>query len=273
MSKHSLNSFSTVAMIAGAIFVVAFLLLMFVGDYRFLASAFMAFVIALLTGIIIYLGFGDQIGGTSQSSASGSAESKSTSSGADPAEVAKKSAADKEAAQKAADEKAAIAKAEEQTARKAAEDDAAKKAEQAQAALKETDDTAVAQNEATAPATQAKPTEAADLGEDYDGDGVREGTNEGTRPSGLDAPRNGSADDLKQIKGIGPKMEKLCNSLGFWHFDQVAGWTADEVAWVDANLTGFKGRVSRDEWVEQARVLASGGKTEFATRVEDGDVY
>jgi len=38
------------------------------------------------------------------------------------------------------------------------------------------------------------------------------------------------ADDLKQIKGVGPKMEQLCNSLGFWHFDQVAGWNADEVA-------------------------------------------
>ena len=50
-------------------------------------------------------------------------------------------------------------------------------------------------------------------------------------------------------------------------------WTADEVAWVDANLQGFKGRVSRDTWVEQAKVLASGGETEFSKRVEDGDVY
>ncbi len=47
--------------------------------------------------------------------------------------------------------------------------------------------------------------------------------------------------------------------LGFFHFDQIAGWTAAEVAWVDENLEGFKGRVTRDRWVAQARVLAAGG--------------
>jgi predicted flap endonuclease-1-like 5' DNA nuclease len=96
---------------------------------------------------------------------------------------------------------------------------------------------------------------------------------EGTRPEALDAPRDGGADDLKKIKGVGPKLEKLCNSLGFYHFDQIANWTADEVAWVDQNLEGFKGRVSRDNWVEQARLLASGGETEFSKKVDKGDVY
>ncbi|MEJ6392265.1 hypothetical protein V8J82_03305 [Gymnodinialimonas sp. 2305UL16-5] len=96
---------------------------------------------------------------------------------------------------------------------------------------------------------------------------------EGTRPEALDGPREGGADDLKQIKGVGPKLEKLCNSLGFYHFDQIANWTADEVAWVDQNLQGFKGRVSRDEWVSQARLLAAGGETEFSKKVQDGDVY
>lgn len=41
----------------------------------------------------------------------------------------------------------------------------------------------------------------------------------------------------------------------------------------DANLEGFKGRVSRDQWVAQAKILASGGDTEFASRVKGGDVY
>jgi len=96
---------------------------------------------------------------------------------------------------------------------------------------------------------------------------------EGTRPAALTAPRDGKADDLKQIKGVGPKMERLCNELGFYHFDQIAAWTADEVAWVDNNLQGFKGRVSRDNWVDQARTLASGDETEFSKRVQDGGVY
>lgn len=125
-----------------------------------------------------------------------------------------------------------------------------------------------------AEAAAAKEAAAAASGDkDYDGDGVVEGVNEGTRPEALDGPRGGKADDLKQIKGVGPKMEKLCNSLGFYHFDQIAGWTPDEVAWVDANLEGFKGRVTRDTWVAQAKILAEGGTTEFSKKVKKGGVY
>lgn len=79
----------------------------------------------------------------------------------------------------------------------------------------------------------------------------------GTQPESLEGPRGGVADDLKRIKGVGPKLEKLCNSMGFYHFEQIANWTASDVAWVDENLEGFKGRVSRDEWVKQAKTLAA----------------
>jgi predicted flap endonuclease-1-like 5' DNA nuclease len=78
------------------------------------------------------------------------------------------------------------------------------------------------------------------------------------RPEALAGPRGGKADDLKLIKGVGPKLEALCNKLGFWHFDQIANWTPAEVAWVDENLEGFKGRVSREGWISQARDLAAG---------------
>ena len=97
--------------------------------------------------------------------------------------------------------------------------------------------------------------------------------NSGEKPETLDAPRDGGADDLKMIKGVGPKLEKLLHKLGFFHFDQIAGWSAAELAWVDDNLEGFKGRATRDDWVGQAKVLASGGETEFAGRVKKGDVY
>ncbi len=78
------------------------------------------------------------------------------------------------------------------------------------------------------------------------------------KPQGLTAARGGVADDLKRVKGIGPKLEQLCHSLGFYHLDQIANWTAAEIAWVDDNLEGFKGRVTRDNWVAQARDLAAG---------------
>ncbi|NUH66245.1 NADH-quinone oxidoreductase subunit E [Sulfitobacter sp. S0837] len=78
----------------------------------------------------------------------------------------------------------------------------------------------------------------------------------GTKPAQLDGPREGGADDLKKIKGVGPKLEQMLNNMGFYHFDQIAAWGPEEVAWVDQNLEGFKGRVSRDNWVEQAGSLA-----------------
>ncbi|MFL4470833.1 NADH-quinone oxidoreductase subunit E [Tateyamaria armeniaca] len=95
----------------------------------------------------------------------------------------------------------------------------------------------------------------------------------GTKPAALDAARDGKADDLKMIKGVGPKLETLLNTLGFYHFDQIAAWSGDEVAWVDQNLEGFKGRVSRDNWVAQADALASGGETEFSKRAKKDDIY
>ena len=88
------------------------------------------------------------------------------------------------------------------------------------------------------------------------------------KPEMLKKARAGGADDLKLIKGVGPKMEQLLHKLGVFHFDQVASWRKKEVEWVDENLEGFKGRVSRDEWVKQAKVLAKGGTTEFSSRVK-----
>ena len=92
------------------------------------------------------------------------------------------------------------------------------------------------------------------------------------KPRTMKAPRKAGADDLKMIKGVGPKLEKLLNTLGFYHFDQIAKWSAEELSWVDNNLEGFKGRASRDEWVSQANTLAKGEMTEFSSRVKRGDV-
>lgn len=93
----------------------------------------------------------------------------------------------------------------------------------------------------------------------------------GVKPPTLSAPRDGGADDLKLIKGVGPKMETMLNDMGFYHLDQMAAWSTDHVAWVDANLEGFNGRVSRNDWVGQAAALASGGETEFSKQADKGD--
>lgn len=85
------------------------------------------------------------------------------------------------------------------------------------------------------------------------------------KPRTMKAARKAGADDLKRLKGVGPKLEQTLNDLGFFHFDQVAKWTPQEIAWVDARLK-FKGRIERDGWIEQAKILADGGETEFSKR-------
>ncbi|NRB03797.1 MAG: NADH-quinone oxidoreductase subunit NuoE [Rhodobacteraceae bacterium] len=91
---------------------------------------------------------------------------------------------------------------------------------------------------------------------------------EGTKPATLEKARDEGPDNLKLIKGVGPKLEALLHRLGFFHFDQIAGWTEAEVQWVDENLEGFKGRVSRDTWVTQAKTLSTGADTEFSQRTK-----
>lgn len=87
-------------------------------------------------------------------------------------------------------------------------------------------------------------------------------------PERLNAPRKGKADDLKEIEGVGPAMEKLVNELGFYHFDQIAGWSDADVAWVDANMKTFKGRIIRDKWVAQARIIVNDGLEAFRERAK-----
>ncbi|MCC6002476.1 MAG: 50S ribosomal protein L21 [Pararhodobacter sp.] len=79
----------------------------------------------------------------------------------------------------------------------------------------------------------------------------------GTRPANLlDAARDGQPDDLKRISGVGPKLEGLLHKNGVFHYDQIAAWSADEVAYMDDQLS-FKGRIARDNWIEQAATLAA----------------
>jgi predicted flap endonuclease-1-like 5' DNA nuclease len=83
------------------------------------------------------------------------------------------------------------------------------------------------------------------------------------RPRGIAMARNGKPDDLLRISGVGPKNEKILHSLGYFHFDQIAGWTKENVAWVDDHLK-FNGRIDHEEWINQARLLAAGNEAEFA---------
>ena len=82
---------------------------------------------------------------------------------------------------------------------------------------------------------------------------------EGERPEAADVEAEAS-DDLKKIKGVGPKIEKQLNELGVHTFKQIAAWSRDNVKWVDGYLS-FRGRIDREAWIEQAKTLASEDKS------------
>lgn len=73
-------------------------------------------------------------------------------------------------------------------------------------------------------------------------------------PPSLDAPRDGTGDDLTLILGVGPRIQEVLNGIGIHHFDQISIWTPANVAWIDQYLS-FDGRVEREDWVGQARKL------------------
>jgi predicted flap endonuclease-1-like 5' DNA nuclease len=85
------------------------------------------------------------------------------------------------------------------------------------------------------------------------------------RPINLISEPVSGGDDLKKLKGVGPKLEKLLNGLGIYNFQQIADWQQKDVDWVNAQLA-FSGRIEREDWVSQAKTLADGGTTEFAER-------
>lgn len=76
----------------------------------------------------------------------------------------------------------------------------------------------------------------------------------------------GEPDDLKRIKGVGPKLDAQLKALGITHFHQIAGWNDADIDRIDAQLGAFAGRPRRDGWVEQARLLASGDTTGYEAK-------
>ncbi len=71
------------------------------------------------------------------------------------------------------------------------------------------------------------------------------------------------ADDLSRIKGLGPKLRTRLAELGVTSFDQIANWSEADLAAIDAQLGTFAGRPAKDNWIEQARLLASGDLADY----------
>lgn len=75
-----------------------------------------------------------------------------------------------------------------------------------------------------------------------------------------------AGDDLTRIKGVGPKLVEMLRGQGITSFRQIADWSDADIDRVDAELGRFQGRIRRDDWVEQARLLASGDTAGYEAR-------
>ncbi len=93
----------------------------------------------------------------------------------------------------------------------------------------------------------------------------------GKKPSVIAKARAGKGDNLTLIDGVGNAIEKKLNALGIYHFDQIASWTRDNETWI-GNEIGFPGRPERENWVKESKILAAGGTTDHARRVEEGKI-
>ncbi len=92
----------------------------------------------------------------------------------------------------------------------------------------------------------------------------------GIRPASIDESEVTELDDLKEISGIGLKIEETLHSLGIYTFEQISQWSSENVEWIENYLT-FKGRIKKEDWLAQAKLLAAGGHTEFSKKVRRGD--
>ncbi|MGD9981700.1 MAG: hypothetical protein AB7H66_15415 [Hyphomonadaceae bacterium] len=90
------------------------------------------------------------------------------------------------------------------------------------------------------------------------------------RPPVLASARNGAPDDLTLIEGVSPMQQTTLYALGVFHFDQIAAWSEEHVAWVDQYLR-LQGRIGEEEWVEQAADLAREGPAAARRVMQDED--
>ena len=76
-------------------------------------------------------------------------------------------------------------------------------------------------------------------------------------------PASGKPDNLRRLIGIGPANEKLLKAQGVTSFAQIAAWTAADIKRIE-DVMNFDGRIARERWIEQAKLLAAGNEKEFA---------
>lgn len=83
-------------------------------------------------------------------------------------------------------------------------------------------------------------------------------------------PIASGGDDLGLIKGLGPKLKAQLADMGITTYAQIAAWDDAAIDRVDAQLGRFAGRIRRDNWVEQAKLLSAGDSAGFSAKFGNG---
>ncbi|WP_417247963.1 NADH:quinone oxidoreductase [Celeribacter sp.] len=272
MSETNAGKMPKIWLVAAICGVLAFLALLFIASYSTGASLIVGILVAVLVAILLWIGWYEEDSEASNASAPSVASTAAVASSEpavtpEPAKTAATDGAQTPVSQMAADTDVVVAEAAvadtaepeapvatKAPAKKALAKTAAAKKPAAKATKAKTDKAADAKTAPAKPAAKTAP-KRAPVAKD------------GTPDNLLTAARADGADDLKMIKGVGPKLEATLNELGIYHYDQIAALRKKEREWLDDRLK-FKGRIDRDDWVGQAKKLARGEATEFSKRAK-----
>lgn len=88
-----------------------------------------------------------------------------------------------------------------------------------------------------------------------------------TKPELLITPRNGKADDLTKIKGIGTAIQGKLNKAGIYHYDQLVDLNAEQQKWLGEQIN-FRGRVEREDWVNQSKKILKASEPKGAKKAK-----
>lgn len=241
MSEEASGKTFKIWLISAICGVLAFLALMWIAGYSTAASAIVAVLVLFLVAILLWIGWyeeeslaADVAKGHPEADATTAGLMATSSVGDEPVSAAEEIAPEPHAADTREVRSAAAATA---PAPEPVTEDAAEETAPAESADGETGEGEIAVGDTDAPAPQAHV-----------------------------------ADDLKQIKGVGPKIEVQLQDRGITSFAQVAALSPEEITALGADLKGTSA-AQLTKWAEQAKTLAEGGETEFSKRVKNGGVY
>lgn len=99
----------------------------------------------------------------------------------------------------------------------------------------------------------------------------RKNSNLDSKPLILSTPRQSGRDNFLKIRGIDEGTMEILNEAGIYHFDQISKWNTKNCSWVEETLL-LHGRIRKEKWVEQAKILAEGNETEYSLKVENGEL-